>query len=274
VLVNALRGTHPDLAAALRQTTAIERILQHHLARARSSALTGRDSLVSRASPLGVAEEVAAALRRLQAERSLTITVSGDAALRVRVDRQDLIEIVGNLMENACKWATSRVEVCIMPPADQEDGRRAGGSLTPMLAVVVDDDGPGLLEDQSTAETIAVAVARGVRLDETVPGAGLGLAIVADLANLHAGRLTLGRSSRLSGAAVRLELPAAAAVSHPPANQGRAESQSRTSRFRGDVATPSPLAGDDRARERVGIEECHMHKDPTESGTRGLHKEP
>lgn len=217
VLVNALDGADARSGTVLGQVLAIERIVQHHLARARSAALSGSASLAGRASPLAVAEEVAAALRRLQAERGLTITVDGDAALRVQADRQDLIEIVGNLMENACKWAERRVEVRVAR-AGADDGRRPGAPSATMVAVVVEDDGHGFPGDRPAAE--AAAVARGVRLDEAVPGAGLGLAIVADLAGLHGGRLTFGRGSRLCGASVRLELPAAHDASHPPVRVG------------------------------------------------------
>jgi signal transduction histidine kinase len=100
--------------------------------------------------------------------------------------------MVGNLMENACKWATSRVEVRVRP---------AGRSVV----VEVEDDGPGL----PPGEVAEAALDRGVRLDEARPGAGLGLAIAADLAGLHGGRLALGRGAGLGGTLATLELPAA-----------------------------------------------------------------
>jgi signal transduction histidine kinase len=223
VLLNSLRSTNPNLVVALGQAKAIERIMQHHLARARSSARPSPDSLAGRASPLAVAEEVAGALRRLQAERTLTIVVGGDATLSVRANRQDLIEIVGNLMENACKWAASRVEVCIV--SGENDRREPGRPSVPMVIVVVEDDGSGLPESEATAETLAMT--RGVRLDETMAGSGLGLAIVADLAGLHGGCLTLSRSRRLSGAAAKLELPAAATLQR--SRPGSAGSRARRS---------------------------------------------
>jgi signal transduction histidine kinase len=188
VLRNALDRMRPPPAEALTATGELERVVQHHLARARASALSG--GVVAEAVPRAVAEEVAAALRRLQPGRTLAIEVAGDAGARVRADRQDLIEMIGNLMENACKWAASRVSVRVASPADGP------------VWILVEDDGPGLAE-----ETSAV-MARGVRLDESRPGAGLGLAIVADLAGLHGGRLALERSARLGGAAALLELPA------------------------------------------------------------------
>lgn len=188
VLRNALDRMRPQSAEALAAAGELERVVQHHLARARASALSG--SPAAEAAPRAVAEEVAAALRRLQSDRALAIEVEGDATARVRADRQDLIEMIGNLMENACKWAASRVSV------------RVAAAPGGLVWIRVEDDGPGLAE-----ETSAV-MARGVRLDESRPGAGLGLAIVADLAGLHGGRLELERSTRLGGAAALLELPA------------------------------------------------------------------
>jgi signal transduction histidine kinase len=204
VLVNALGGEDPRPGLALAQAREIERIVQHHLARARAAALAGSGSLAGRASPLAAAEDIAAALRRLNAGRGLTIEVGGDSALRVRVDHQDLVEIVGNLMENACRWAAGRVEVRVVPATGSTE-RRPGAPPPPAVAVVVEDDGPGLPGDRLAA----AARCRGMRLDEAAPGAGLGLSIVADLAGLHGGGLALGRSDRLSGALARLELPAA-----------------------------------------------------------------
>ena len=189
VLRNALDRIQPPPAEALAAAGELERVVQHHLARARASALSG--SPAAEAAPCAVAEEVASALRRLQPGRVLTIEVEGDAAARVRADRQDLIEMIGNLMENACKWAESRISV------------RVAATPGGLVRILVEDDGPGLAEDSPAA-----ALARGVRLDESRPGAGLGLAIVADLAGLHGGRLELDRSAALGGAAALLELPA------------------------------------------------------------------
>ena len=109
-------------------------------------------------------------------------------AMTVRMDPPDLQELVGNLLENALRWADSRVILA---------GRsEAGGSW-----LEVEDDGPGMSEAQRRQ-----AMARGARLDEVRSGSGLGLAIVADLVALHGGSLSLGRS-RLGGLAVRVWLP-------------------------------------------------------------------
>ncbi|WP_372623301.1 sensor histidine kinase [Falsiroseomonas sp.] len=174
VLRNALDGAAPDLPVARGEAAALERLVHHHLARARTAALA---SAAAGAVPMEAATQVARALRRLFAERHLAIEVGGDAALRVRLDPQDLTEMLGNLMENACTWARSRITVSVAAA-----GRE--------VIIAVSDDGPGLPDGDRDA-----ALGRGVRLDEAVPGSGLGLAIVADLAALHGGRLDLGRAA-------------------------------------------------------------------------------
>ncbi len=188
VLRNTLeRPGGADLEMAKTQLAAAEQLVAHHLARARSAALAG--ATASDVPPLEVATEIAAALRRLFAGRALAIDVMGGAGLRVRCERQDLAEMLGNLMENACKWAASAVVV---------SAAAAGADVR----VVVEDDGPGLPE-----VAMPQALARGGRLDEAAPGSGLGLAIVADLAALYGGALELAKSEQ-GGLAAILSLPA------------------------------------------------------------------
>jgi signal transduction histidine kinase len=182
----ALDAAAPDLATARAQAAAMERLVQHHLTRARAAALSG--AAAAEAAPFAVAGEVARALRRLFAGRGLEIAVAGDANARVPVDQQDLAEMVGNLLENACKWARTRVELRV--------GREGAGVI-----VSVTDDGPGL-----SAEEREAVVARGARLDEATPGSGLGLAIVRDLADLHGGGLELAAAEG-GGLLARLRLP-------------------------------------------------------------------
>lgn len=185
VLRNALDEASPDVATARAEAARLERLVQHHLARARAAA-TGAETARSAVPLRDAADEVASALRRLFPDR--TVTVSGGEGVRARIDRQDLAELLGNLVENACKWARGRVSVTL--------GRGAPGEVV----ITVEDDGPGLTEHEAEA-----AIARGVRLDEAEPGTGLGLAIVADLAALHGGALSLGRSP-LGGLSARLSL--------------------------------------------------------------------
>ena len=186
VLRNAVEAE--DSTTARGQLATLERLVQHHLRRARASALAG--SAGAECAPLAVAEALATALRRLTAAKGITIRTGGEAAARLRADSQDFTEMLGNLMENACKYGRTQVAVTVeaAPP-----GR---------VTVAVEDDGPGLDEGED-----AVALSRGVRLDEAKPGSGLGLAIVTDLATLYGGTLTLGPARRLQGLRAALELP-------------------------------------------------------------------
>ncbi|NGM20739.1 HAMP domain-containing histidine kinase [Roseomonas stagni] len=168
VLRNALEATPPALPVARTEAAALDRLVQHHLARARSAALAAGAPEVA---PMALAEEVARALRRLFP--AIAIAVEGDAKARLRADAQDLTEMLGNLMENACQWAAGEVLVTVEPRAEA-------------IGIAVEDDGPGL-----PAGGAAEALARGARLDEAKPGSGLGLAIVRDLAALAGGSLVL-----------------------------------------------------------------------------------
>lgn len=186
VLRNALQTG--DVAGARAQSATLERLVQHHLRRARAGALAGTAGAES--TPLAIAEALATALRRLTAARGIVIRVSGESEARIRADSQDLTEMLGNLMENACKYGNGQVAVRVEQAAP---GR---------VVIEVADDGPGLPEGED-----GVALLRGVRLDEAKPGSGLGLAIVSDLAALYDGYLTLETSPRLGGLAARLHLP-------------------------------------------------------------------
>jgi signal transduction histidine kinase len=114
--------------------------------------------------------------------------------VRFRGEQPDLEEMAGNLLDNACKWAQSRVTVEVIP--EMSDTK-------PSFRIIVDDDGPGL-----TAEQREQVARRGRRLDETKPGSGLGLSIVVELAGLYGGQLTLG-SAPIGGLRAELVLPAA-----------------------------------------------------------------
>jgi signal transduction histidine kinase len=118
---------------------------------------------------------------------------------KFRGERQDIEEMVGNLVDNACKWAESRVFVEVLVERAGAAARGAeGGSI---LRVIVDDDGRGLSPDER-----AQVSRRGARLDESKPGSGLGLSIVVDLAALYGGSLTLG-TAPIGGLRAELVLP-------------------------------------------------------------------
>lgn len=189
VLLNEARGSQGPFAALVaRQAEAMSRNVQHYLERAQAAARA--ETLGARTECAPVIEDIARTLSRLFGrDRDLDLDLALDRSLAFRGERQDLEEMVGNLMENACKYGEGCVRVTT----------RVADAMT--VEIVVEDDGPGLTPQQQ--ET---ALKRGERLDETAPGAGLGLSIVADLARLYGGALTLARSE-LGGLAARLHLP-------------------------------------------------------------------
>lgn len=176
----------PD-GALRRQVDAMDRRVRHHLRRARAAALAGsargRTALAPRLSDLRDA------LARLYAGKAVTIALDIPEALAVPCEGQDLDEMLGNLVDNACRWCRGRVRVS----ATARDGA---------VRIRVEDDGPGL--DRESAEAV---MARGRRLDEGVPGHGFGLPITLELAELYGGGLSLGRSD-LGGLRAELVLPA------------------------------------------------------------------
>jgi len=180
---------HPELAEALAvQIARMQRQIDYHLAQARaaaSGATLGATSTVRES-----AEGLARTLERLHAGRGLTLQVEVDPAHTVRVQREDLDEMLGNLLDNACKWAHTRVSI-----ASSIDGEG--------IAIVVDDDGSGV-----PASKRDQVLQRGVKADEAAPGSGLGLAIVRDLADLYRGSLSL-EDAPAGGLRARLMLPLA-----------------------------------------------------------------
>jgi signal transduction histidine kinase len=198
VIVNeaTARGDDP-LAAKVREQAAVMRDqVQHHLERARIAARATVVGTVTEVAPVVTA--LARSMEKIHRDRGIAIDVEAQRDTRFRGERQDLEEMVGNLVDNACKWAQSRVAVEVLAGADTAQGKRA-------LRVVVDDDGPGLTPSQR--ERVQTA-RRGNRLDETKPGSGLGLSIVVDLAALYGGALTLG-TAPIGGLRAELVLPAA-----------------------------------------------------------------
>ncbi len=188
VLTNEAAGGQPSAETVAAQTRAMRRHVDHYLARARTAATSG--VLGARTQVRETAEALARTLARIHVEKGLEINVKGGAYLAFRGERQDLEEILGNVMDNACKWARSEVVVRV-------------GAESGALRITIDDDGPGL-----TDEEMAGAMRRGERIDEDTPGSGLGLSIVRDISALYGGGVALARS-RLGGLQVVLMLPAA-----------------------------------------------------------------
>ena len=180
---------HRDLAATMgQQVERMRRQIEYHLAHARAAASGATPGM--RCSVVASADALARTLLRLHAERGITIDVRVAPDHHVRGQREDLEEMLGNLLDNACQWASSRVLLESTISGDR-------------LVITVDDDGPGL-----DASMRPVVLQRGVRADEAAPGSGLGLAIVRDLAELYGGSISLDAAPQ-GGLRARLELPAA-----------------------------------------------------------------
>ena len=186
VVTNAATAGSPDLAATVvREVTVMRRQVDHHLARAR--AIGRRSSAQARAQVWPSLEAVERAVDRLY--EHVTIDLAGDKAASVRVERQDLDEMLGNLIENAAKYGGGRVFVTVKANSD-------------CVEIEVEDDGKGIPE----AERAGI-FDRGARLDLEKPGTGLGLAIVRDVAEIYGGSIGLEESEDLGGLLARLKLP-------------------------------------------------------------------
>jgi signal transduction histidine kinase len=187
-----------DLAPlVLEQVAVARRHVDWHLARARAAAAQGLPGTRVPLAP--VLAGLLRVLERVHAERGVVVAceaVDADAAFAGEV--QDLQEMLGNVLDNACKWARREVHVAATVVADSRGSR---------LQILVDDDGPGIAADRR-----ALVMARGARLDESVPGSGLGLAILQELVGLYGGSVSL-TDAPLGGLRVALNLPAAPGLS-------------------------------------------------------------
>ncbi|WP_380880000.1 ATP-binding protein [Sphingomonas sp. DBB INV C78] len=189
VIMNEATANSPDLQAAIiREATTMRRQVDHHLARAR--AVGRRGSAQSRSEVWPALKAVERAVSRLH--RHVTVDLAGVKDAAVRVEHQDLEEMVGNLIENAAKYGQGRVFVEVQRDGDD------------FVDILVEDDGPGIPETERRNLFV-----RGARLDTGKPGTGLGLAIVRDVVEIYGGTISLEESEDLGGLLVRLHLPAA-----------------------------------------------------------------
>jgi signal transduction histidine kinase len=196
VLTNEAGETRDPLAAKVReQLSIIRQHIDHYLERARAAARAQSIGTSSDVAP--VIEALARTLPRIYRDKNLQVDTQIAPGLRFRGEHQDLEEMVGNLMDNAAKWTQHKIDVTAAISAKHADGRN-------FLVIQIDDDGPGLPEDQREK-----ALQRGQRLDESKPGSGLGLNIVSETASLYGGELVL---SEAPGGGLRaiLHLPATA----------------------------------------------------------------
>jgi signal transduction histidine kinase len=199
----AARGQTELADGITEQVERMRRQIEYHLAHARAAAAGATPG--ARCQVRESADGLARTLLRLHAERGVTIDVQVDPTHEARCDRADLDEMLGNLLDNACKWARTRVVVrsatVDRPPPDlppKSDLPPRGGSY---LEIDVQDDGAGI--EPGLREAV---LQRGVRADEAAPGSGLGLAIVRELAELYGGSVTLAAAPS-GGLSARLTLP-------------------------------------------------------------------
>jgi len=190
-------GEAPGVPQALRQTLreqtgAIHERVERELRRARLAGPGGQGA-GARFNPGVELPTLVRMLRSVHHDKSLAFDVQGPERI-TPFDREDMLELLGNLADNACKWARAQVRIRVSEQGDAADPVR--------LDILVADDGPGCPD-----ESLANLVQRGIRLDESRSGHGLGLTIVRDIVDLHGGRLVFGRSPHLGGLEVRVELP-------------------------------------------------------------------
>ena len=189
VIQNELRAVEGERGQLLReQVSVVSKHIDRYLARARAAGAAG--VLGARAPVKEAIEELRFSMELIHKDRSLNFRISGTDGLFFQGDPHDLEEMIGNLLDNACKWGRHQVAVT----AKQNEDR---------LIITVEDDGPGIPQERRTD-----VLRRGRQLDEAVPGSGLGLDIVQDLALLYRGSMTL-QTSHLGGVSASLELPAA-----------------------------------------------------------------
>ena len=192
VIANAANSSQTrdeDLARLVAsQVDTVRKHLDYHLSRAQAAGSGQVPGMRTAVEP--VIRGLVRVMHRVHADRQIEIVLFSDPANRVfRGEEQDLQEMLGNLIDNAAKWAKSRIEIQV----SEESGR---------LCVRIDDDGKGIAESEREH-----VLKRGARADEQVPGTGLGLAITADLARMYGGDLVLAKSS-LGGLQASLILPA------------------------------------------------------------------
>jgi signal transduction histidine kinase len=194
VMVNeaASRGDEPFAVKVREQMDIMRDQIARHLERARLAARV--TTIVTLTDVPEVITALARTMEKIYRDKNIAIALDAPARVRFLGERQDLEEMVGNLLDNACKWAQARVAV--------EVAHEKSASNPHVVRIVVDDDGRGL----SPSEREQVAH-RGQRLDETKPGSGLGLSIVVELAALYGGKLVLG-TAPIGGLRAELVLPA------------------------------------------------------------------
>jgi signal transduction histidine kinase len=195
VLTNEARDSKSPLADKVREQIDVMRNqVNLYLDRARRAARAQTIGSATDVEP--VLQSLARTLQRINQDRGLKIEVMAPTSLQFRGERQDLEEMVGNVMDNACKWAKSKIIVTASPLLTAQEAGRA------WLLVTVEDDGPGIAPENRIS-----ALKRGQRLDESKPGSGLGMSIITETASMYNGKVELAEGE-LGGLRFNLQLPA------------------------------------------------------------------
>ncbi|MDF5144332.1 ATP-binding protein, partial [Vibrio parahaemolyticus] len=176
VLKNEVQTLEPEAQSRLRAPiNQIQDHIDYHLGRAR---MAGSMNILSvKSNPAERVDAISMAFDKVYASRSITLINELDSELNVAVEQTDLDEMLGNLLENGYKWANSMIRV--HSSQDKEN-----------IHIIIEDDGPGIPK-----EKLSQVIKRGVTLDETTPGSGLGLNIVREMAHSYRGQLTLDTSA-------------------------------------------------------------------------------
>ena len=184
------QASREEIQALLReQTGRMDQSVAYQLQRA---ATAGRSALLQPVPIAPLLERLRQSLGKVYGQRGLRLELRVDPAeLHLRADEADLMELCGNLLDNACKWARTRVLIQAAPRADGTG-----------LELQVEDDGPGIPENQRDA-----VLGRGVRADSTLPGQGIGLAVVCDIVTAYGGAVSIDQSPALNGVRIRVQLP-------------------------------------------------------------------
>ena len=201
LLAEAGQRVDPLADVVRRQATAMERNVGHHLRRARAAARAQAQGERTPVAP--VLNDLTRTLAKIFQDRAVDISYFAEDDIAFRGERQDLLEIAGNVMENACQWCARRVRA------------RANTAGPRQWRLTIEDDGPGI-----AVERRHEMLRRGARLDENAPGSGLGLAIVDDLARAYGGSVELGDLD-LGGLRVQILLPRSGADPLPSDNPRR-----------------------------------------------------
>lgn len=185
VLRGAVQTGNPDDTAA-EQLERMDRIIGYQLQRATTS---GRTALVAPVALAPLLDKLTRSLAKVYADRNPSVDMAVPPEAAFRGSEDDLMEILGNLLDNAFKWARSEIRI-------------EASAGDPLVSIRIEDDGPGIPESD-----IPTILSRGGRLDEAIPGQGIGLAVVRDIVDAYGGTLELDSSPRLGGLRITLQLP-------------------------------------------------------------------